>query len=49
MLVGNNIKVEELNINNDIDDKVKRALIKSIIEELNKNFDGYEFFYEKKN
>jgi hypothetical protein len=39
----------ELNINNDIDDKVKRALIKSIIEELNKNFDEYEFFYEKKN
>ena len=39
----------EININNDIDDKVKRALLKSIIEELNKNFDKYEFFYEKKN
>jgi hypothetical protein len=39
----------EININNDIDDKVKRALLKSIIEELNKNFDGYEFFYQKKN
>jgi hypothetical protein len=39
----------EFNINNDIDDKVKRALIKSIIEELNKNFDDYEFFYQKKN
>jgi len=39
----------ELNINNDIDDKVKRALIKSIIEELNKKFDDYKFFYQKKN
>ncbi len=39
----------EININNDIDDKVKRALLKSIIEELNKNFDEYEFFYQKKN
>jgi hypothetical protein len=39
----------EFNINNDIDDKVKRAFVKSIIEELNKNFDEYEFFYVKKN
>jgi hypothetical protein len=39
----------EININNDIDDKVKRALLKSIIEELNKNFYEYEFFYQKKN
>jgi hypothetical protein len=47
---GNKYSVNtEFNINNDIDDKVKRALIKSIIEELNKNFDEYEFFYQKKN
>jgi hypothetical protein len=39
----------ELNINIDMNDKVKRALIKSIIEELNKNFDEYDFFYQKKN
>jgi hypothetical protein len=39
----------ELNIKEDLDPKVKRALKKSIIEELNKNFDEYEFFYEKKN
>jgi hypothetical protein len=47
---GDKYEVEtELHINNDIDDKIKRALIKSIIEELNRNFDDYKFFYEKKN
>jgi hypothetical protein len=47
---GSKYEIEtEININNDINDKVKRALIKSIIEELNKNFDDYEFFYQKKN
>jgi hypothetical protein len=39
----------EMNIKKDLEPKVKRALIKSIIEELNKNFDCYEFFYQKKN
>jgi hypothetical protein len=39
----------ELNIKEGLDSKVKRALIKSIINELNNNFNDYEFFYEKKN
>lgn len=39
----------ELNIKKGLDPKVKRALIKSIIEELNRNFDDYKFFYQKKN
>ncbi len=39
----------EININNDMNDKIKRAFVKSIIEELNKKIDGYDFFYQKKN
>lgn len=41
----------KININDEINinDKIKRALIKSIIEELNKNFDKYEFTYNKLN
>jgi hypothetical protein len=39
----------ELNIKKSLEQKVKRALIKSIIEELNRNFNDYEFFYKKKN
>lgn len=37
----------KININDEINinDKIKRALIKSIIEELNKNFIDYEFKY----
>jgi hypothetical protein len=33
-----------MNINDIIDDKIKRALIKSLIIELNKNFDDYIFY-----
>jgi hypothetical protein len=39
----------EMNFKEGLEPKVKRALINSIIEELNKNFDCYEFFYQKKN
>jgi uncharacterized protein YlxP (DUF503 family) len=38
-----------MNVKEGLEPKVKRALIKSIIEELNKNFNGCEFFYQKKN
>jgi hypothetical protein len=39
----------ELNIKEGLEPKVKIAFVKSIIEELNKNFNDYEFFYQKKN
>jgi hypothetical protein len=39
----------EMNIKEGLEPKVKRILIYSIIEELNKNFDCYDFFYKKKN
>jgi hypothetical protein len=40
--MGNKYSVDtELNVNNNMNDKVKRALIKSMIEELNKKFDDY--------
>lgn len=41
---NNKYEVEtKINIENNIDDKIKRALIKSIIKELNKKFDDYIF------
>lgn len=39
----------EINIKKDLEPKVKRALIKSIIGELNNVFDDCEFFYKEKN
>ena len=45
---NNKYKVEtKINIENNIDDKIKRALIKSLIEELNKKFDDYIFISSK--
>jgi hypothetical protein len=42
---NNKYEVEtKININDNIDDKIKRALIKSIIEELNKIFDDNIFY-----
>jgi hypothetical protein len=38
-----------MNIKHSLEPKLKRSLIKSTIKEVNKNFDDYEFFYEKKN
>lgn len=38
-----------MNVRKGLGPKAKKALIHTIIEELNKNFDEYEFFYQKKN
>lgn len=38
----------ELDIKKGLDDKIKKAFIKSIIMELNKNFDDYDFFMKRK-
>jgi hypothetical protein len=47
---GDKYEVEtELNIKEGLEPKVKLALIKSIIIELNNNFNDYEFFYKEKN
>ena len=47
---GEKYEVEtELNVRKGLEPEVKRALMKSIITELNNNFDDYEFFYKKKN
>jgi hypothetical protein len=47
---GEKYEVEtELNVRKGLEPKVKLALMKSIITELNNNFDDYEFFYKKKN
>ena len=39
----------EMKVKEELDGKTKRALIKSLIIELNKNFNEYNFFYNKKN
>ena len=39
----------ELKLRKGLKEKENNELIKSIIEELNKNFDDYDFFYKKKN
>jgi hypothetical protein len=47
---GDKYQVEtELNVKEGLEPKVKLALIKSIIIELNNNFNDYEFFYKIKN